>query len=196
MEKKNFLRATALVCVAAAALSLSACGISKTASNQKIVQNQAEEEYSASSTFSSDSLDFSGKDFDGKTVSAKDIFSKNKVTLVNVWSVTCPYCIDEMPDLAKLHTKLKDQNAGVLSVYAMSGYYSGDEEQKEAKDILSESKADFPVIIADDDFYNQVNVSAFPLSFLVDQNGKIISDPIYGAESMEEYQKTIQDHLK
>ena len=196
MEKKNFLRAAALVCVTAAAFSLSACGMNKTASSEKAVQNQAEEQLSASSTFKSDSLDFSGKDLDGKTVNAKDVFSKNKVTLVNVWSVSCPYCIDEMPDLAKLHTKLKDQNAGVLSIYDMSGYYSEEEEVKEAKDILSESKADFPVIVAGSDFHQQINVNAYPLSFLVDQNGKIIGDPIYGAESMEDYQKVIDAHLK
>ncbi len=196
MEKKNWIRAAALVCVTAAAFSLSACGINKTTSNQKIVEDKMEEEYSASSTFLSENLNFTGKDLDGKTVNAKDVFSKNKVTFVNVWSVSCPYCIDEMPDLEKLHTKLKDQNAGVLSVYVMSGYYPEDEEIKEAKDILSESKADFPVIVAGDDFYNQVNVNAFPLSFCVDQNGKIVGDPIYGANSVEEYQKAIESHLK
>ncbi len=195
MEKKHFIRAGALVCAIAAVLTLSACSLSVN-ENQNAPSEQTSSDESAEATFVSRNLDFTGKDLDGKSVKSSDVFSKNKITLVNVWSVTCPYCIDEMPDLAKLHTKLKEKNAGVLSAYAMSEMYSQDEEIKEVKDILSESKADFPLIIIGNDFYNQINIAAYPLSFLVDQNGKIIGDPIYGARSMDEYQKIVEAQLK
>jgi thiol-disulfide isomerase/thioredoxin len=44
---------------------------------------------------------FSSEDLGGKAV-ANSIFACNKLTVANFWTIWCPPCIREMPDLGKL----------------------------------------------------------------------------------------------
>lgn len=43
---------------------------------------------------------------DGEEISLSDY--KGKITFLNFWATTCPYCIDEMPDLEAFYNKYKD----------------------------------------------------------------------------------------
>lgn len=51
--------------------------------------------------------DFSAQDFDGNAVT-KDIFADHDLTMVNLWTTTCGYCIEEMPVLNDLRKEFQD----------------------------------------------------------------------------------------
>ena len=54
---------------------------------------------------------------DGKTGSLDDL--KGKWTFLNFWSISCPPCYKEMPDLVKLYDELRADNFELIGV-AMS----------------------------------------------------------------------------
>lgn len=61
--------------------------------------------------------DFSAQDFDGNAVS-KDIFADYDLTMVNLWTTTCSYCIEEMPILNELRKEFQDDGVrfNIISV--------------------------------------------------------------------------------
>jgi 16S rRNA G966 N2-methylase RsmD len=52
---------------------------------------------------------FEARDLDGNTVTSEALFGSNRVTLVNVWGTWCPYCVQEMAELAEIHTRLQEK---------------------------------------------------------------------------------------
>ena len=58
---------------------------------------------------------FTGKDLDGNDASSDELFSKNKVTVMNFWFTTCKPCVGELGDLEDL----------MLTVIKEHGYLLG-----------------------------------------------------------------------
>ena len=56
--------------------------------------------------FTGNTVSFETVDIDGNKVSSADIFSKHKLTMVNIWGTFCGPCIREMPDLEELRARL------------------------------------------------------------------------------------------
>ncbi|RYG26483.1 redoxin domain-containing protein [bacterium] len=52
--------------------------------------------------------DFTAKTLDGKTVSLASLLKKNKAVVLNFWFTTCGYCLYEMPEMDRLHRRLKE----------------------------------------------------------------------------------------
>ena len=52
---------------------------------------------------------FKGKDLDGNDVNSDELFSKNKVTVMNFWFTTCKPCVGELGDLEKLNKELAEK---------------------------------------------------------------------------------------
>ena len=55
-------------------------------------------------------------DLDGNTVNTADIFAENKLTMVNIWATFCGPCINEMPELEKIHQEYAEEGAGVIGL--------------------------------------------------------------------------------
>jgi thiol-disulfide isomerase/thioredoxin len=51
---------------------------------------------------------------DGNPVSFSDF--KGKIVFINFWTTWCPDCVYEMPDIEKLHTKIKNPDFIILAV--------------------------------------------------------------------------------
>ena len=51
---------------------------------------------------------FKGKDLDGNDVNSDELFSNNKVTVMNFWFTTCKPCVGELSDLEELNKALLD----------------------------------------------------------------------------------------
>ena len=88
--------------------------------------------------------------------------------LINFWSVSCPPCFEEIPDLAKAHENLDNPGLTVIGV-AMS-YDRPDSVLETAK----KSKIPYPVSF---DLDRQIEkafggIGIIPSSFLVTPNGK------------------------
>ena len=59
---------------------------------------------------------FATTDLDGNPVTAEEIFSENKVTMVNLWGTFCGPCINEMPDLEVLNGRLADKGCAMIGI--------------------------------------------------------------------------------
>ena len=145
------------------------------------------------------SFSFSTKDLNGNEVTS-EIFSKNKITMVNIWGTFCPPCIREMPGLAKLNEKNKDRGVEVvgLVIDLIDPYGRILLQQKRDADIIIEATgANYTHILPDRDMLIGLlrNVQAVPATFFVDKNGKIIGQIYLGARSQRDWQKIIDKLL-
>lgn len=176
-KSKLFLAALA----AASVLSLAACGSDKTAESSK------------SNVFST----METTDLNGNKVTGAD-FSKNKLTLVNVWSSGCTPCVQELPVLDKLNKEYASKGVSIKGLYFDLAAELSEETRKEIDDILTDTKAEFQQLLFSKDMRNSdifKNIDAIPVTYLIDSKGNII-DTIDSSSDYEGWKKIIEDGLK
>lgn len=124
--------------------------------------------------------DFSTVDMEGNTVT-EEIFADYDLTMVNIWATWCGYCIEEMPELAKLK-KMLPSNVNLITICDDAVY-----EPELTSQILKESGANFQTLKTTDEMYAQLlnNVYAFPTTIFLDNNGLPVTQPLTGVPSME-----------
>ena len=87
-----------------------------------------------------------------------------------------------MPILEQLQDQLGSQGVGVLGVNVETA--SDEELKKEAQEILSKQGVTYSNIAIDPDTDGAKvanGIMAFPTTFLVDQNGNVIGEPMRGS---------------
>ena len=69
-------------------------------------------------------------------MSSDELFSKNKVTVMNFWFTTCKPCVGELGDLENLNKELAEKGGQVVGVnsFTLDG---NKDEIADAKDVLS-----------------------------------------------------------
>lgn len=105
------------------------------------------------------------KDVNGDTVVKKDY--TGQVTVVNFWATWCPPCVQEIPSLNRLKTKMSKFPFELISInYA--------EDTQTIKDFMKEVNVEFPVLLDQEGkFAQQWNVITYPSTFVIDPQGKI-----------------------
>lgn len=102
---------------------------------------------------------------------------KGKVVIVNFWATWCPPCVEEIPSLNRLRKKMVGKNFELISVN-----YS--ESPERVREFMKQVRVDFPVLLdLDGQTSAQWNVIAFPSTFIIAPNGKIV----YGVNSAIEW---------
>lgn len=93
---------------------------------------------------------------------------KGRWVLVNFWATWCPPCLEEMPDLQRLHEARKD-----LVVIGIAMQYRDPEYVKKfAEDML----VSYPIVLGDERIARQVGpVPGLPTSYLYDPSGKQVA---------------------
>ena len=110
----------------------------------------------------------------GNAVSA-DIFKDYDVTMINIFTTWCGYCIEEMPELNTLYSQLP-KKANLIGICA-DAY----EKPDDLVAIVDYFELKFPVLKMTDDQVDKIyNVLGYPTTIFVDKNGKLL-DVITGA---------------
>ena len=125
---------------------------------------------------------FKGKDLDGNDVNSDELFSKNKVTVMNFWFTTCKPCVGELGDLEKLNKELAEKGGQVVGVNSFTLDGKKD-EVADAKDVLSKKGVTYKNIWFKSDSEAgkfTSNLYSFPTTYVIDQNGNIVGEPIMG----------------
>ena len=91
---------------------------------------------------------------------------RNKPVFLNFWGTWCPPCIKEWPSIQRLYDKRKESVDFVL--IAMK-----DDEAKVRK-FLKDNNYTVPVYIAQSPISEKILPIAFPTTFLLDKNGRIL----------------------
>jgi len=90
-----------------------------------------------------------------------------KVVFVNNWASWCPPCISEMPSIAELKAKLKDEDV----VFVMVSF---DEDHAKAMKFIEKKGYDF------DQYFPGRNypfvTSSIPVTFILDKAGKVVME--------------------
>lgn len=114
--------------------------------------------------------DFQFIDTSGRTMLLSDL--KDKVVLINIWSVDCIYCVQEMSILEKAYEGLRNLGLVVL------GINNGDATGR-VKNFLSKRTITFEIIL-DPDVYASTLYEAryLPTTYIIDKTGKIMVEKI------------------
>lgn len=182
IKKKNFL----VVLVVMLCLSMSGCIQHNTTSTT------AGKALSAFSSFPTEIATFSTVDLDGNPVD-NEIFSKADLTVVNFWGTYCNPCINELPDLGKW-SKSMDDNVQMVGIVVDAKSFESD-ECTTAKEIRKKTGATYTHLIAGSEFDEIIDeLVGVPTTFLVDKDGKIVGEPIVGAD-VDGYKKAVKAYF-
>jgi len=110
-------------------------------------------------------------DAKGKTHHLQDY--KGKWVLVNFWATWCPPCLEEMPELQKLHETRKD-----LVVIGIAMDY------KDPKYVISfadDLLVTFPIVLGNQKIASQIgSISGLPTTFLYSPQGNLATQHVGG----------------
>ena len=136
---------------------------------------------------------FEGQDLDGNPVDSATLFSNNAVTVVNFWFTTCKPCVGELPDLEVLHQELAKKGGAVIGINAFT-LDGSTKDTNEAKSVLEQQGVTYQNIwfaSNSDAGLFTAGLYAFPTTYVVDRNGRIVGDPIVGAISSDAQMKKL-----
>ena len=123
---------------------------------------------------------FSIVDSKGKTHRLQDY--KGKWVLVNFWATWCPPCLEEMPDLQKLHEKRKD-----VVVIGIAMEYT---DPKYVLSFADDLLVTFPIVLGNAQIAAQIGrIRGLPSTYLFSPQGKLATHHV-GAltyQSVERY---------
>jgi thiol-disulfide isomerase/thioredoxin len=98
-----------------------------------------------------------------------------KAALINVWATWCQPCVEEFPDLVRLHRAYADRGLRLVLVSA-----DFEDERDAVLEFLKKQEASFPSYLKDqkdEDFIDGIDArwsGALPASFVVDRSGAIV----------------------
>ena len=66
---------------------------------------------------------------------------------------------------------------------------------EDAKDIVRDTGVTYPILISSKEVRDFAELEAYPTTYLVDANGKLLVDPIIGSHSKAEWEEIITNAL-
>lgn len=142
---------------------------------------------------------FSTLDLYGNPVD-KGIFASYKVTVVDVWGTYCNPCISAMTTLAKIYKEYEPQGVNVIGL--VSDVQSADYVPKKdyimkAMEITDKTGASFTHILFSQNIVSGVgkDIIAIPASFIVDSEGKLITEISYGSHTEEQWREILNAYI-
>ncbi|PKO25500.1 MAG: redoxin [Betaproteobacteria bacterium HGW-Betaproteobacteria-8] len=96
---------------------------------------------------------------------------KGKIVIVNFWATWCPPCLEEMPELSRLHTEYQDKGVVVLGI-------SSDELEK-IREFAQQTPVSYPLLSGDVDAMNVSeslgnNMGVLPYTAIISADGSIV----------------------
>ena len=134
-------------------------------------------------------LEFETIDLDGNVVKSADLFKDNAVTMVNLWGTWCSNCINEMAELAQLHTRLQEKGCGIVGLeYELKPIETMADT---ARAVMTANGTTYPNTIMPQGDPILSQFGSFPTTLFVDSEGKILTYPIVGA-AVDRYEPTVE----
>lgn len=138
-------------------------------------------------------LSFETTDLEGNPINAQQIFSQNKITMINIWGTTCGPCIKELPELEKMNKEFKEKGGAVVGLVS-DVPVDNNMYLQEAKDIIKDTGVTFLNLKAWEGFENDLEAVGTPTTYFVDSHGKLIGTPILGAH-VDKYKEKMEEYL-
>ena len=136
------------------------------------------------------------EDINGNKVDSS-IFSKYRISVINVWNTGCTPCVDEIPTLDKLNKEYEKKGVSIKGLLLESGVGLNDEEKKTVEDILKKAKSTYQQLTVSEDMLQDKTLilQSFPTTFFVDKDGNIV-DSIEGSNDYDGWKAKIDEVLE
>ncbi|MBQ6470284.1 MAG: redoxin domain-containing protein [Lachnospiraceae bacterium] len=141
-------------------------------------------------------ISFETVDLEGKPVRSEEIFSENKITMVNLWGTYCGPCIREMPDLEVLRGRLEEKDCAVIGVILDVWDVNDSEMTGYADEIISQAGVTYRNLIPWDSIMEDLPCEFIPTTFFIDSEGHILGEAAVGARGADEYEALIDALLE
>lgn len=123
-----------------------------------------------------------------------------KVILLNVWSAQCAPCLAEMPVLARVFEKHKNDNSIALLGLCLTGE-DGDAASalKTATEVVRKKQVEYSNLLwtgKGEALFDRFNVLGTPTTIFVSADGKVLGDILEMPENAEQAREAIEKGLE
>ena len=175
------------------ASNLSEAGEASEAADETAHGDHAAE--TAGQTGAGSAISFETTDLDGNPVSSADIFSRNRLTMVNIWGTFCGPCINEMPDLEILNQRLGNKGCGLVGVVIDAGGDYQMEVIRAAEEIIGDTGVSYLNLLPWEGIDDQFPAQYIPTTYFVNANGNIVGEAAVGSRGADDYEALIDEAL-
>ena len=136
-------------------------------------------------------LTFTTTDVEGNPVTSEELFGQHEITMLNLWTSQCHFCIEELPDLEEINGRLADKDCAIVGLLL-----DGDDPEalELGKEILAENGVTYTVLVPPENVDELFDVNAFPTSFFVNRDGVVVGEPVEG-KMVDVYEPAIDSLL-
>lgn len=157
---------------------------------QQEVEEEVEQEETEDSRIKA--LDFTLYDQYGNVHKLSDY--KGKIIFLNFWATWCPPCRNEMPHIEAIYNEYGKNNEEVVILGVAAPNLGSEGSEEGVINFLNEEGYTFPVLMdtKGESLVYAYGISAFPTTFIIDQEGYITSY-VPGAMSKESMEQLIDN---
>ncbi len=139
---------------------------------------------------------FTCQDMDGNTVS-EAVFSKSKITMVNVWATYCNPCLREMPGLGELAGEYELGEFQIIGIISDVMEGADAAAMDNAAALIEMTGASYTHLLLNESVYYALltEVTAVPTTFFVNENGEVV-DTVIGAMEKSAWEEKINALLE
>lgn len=138
------------------------------------------------------------EDIHGQRQDMGDYIGNGRWVIVNVWSPTCSFCVQELPHVERLNARHRDDNVVVLGVtldYPSFGYGRMDV----IRDFLSRHPLEYPIFLADLDSASELignRLVGIPLTAIFHPDGRVLArwPGNINVPEIEDFMENYQDY--
>ena len=136
-------------------------------------------------------IKFETTDFYGEPVNSEDLFASHKVTMVNIWTTWCGYCVQEMPELETLSHKFEEKDCAIVGLL-----FDGITEKAlaDAQAIIDDTQVTYPILLPWDGYEYLYPLEGYPTSIFIDSEGRMVGSPVVGAR-IDMYEAALEEAL-
>lgn len=124
----------------------------------------------------------------GDTLSLSDF--KGDLVLMDFFFVSCPACIEILPDLKKLHEKYKDSGLHIIGLDKI-------DSQKILEYFIGRHGIEYPVLLSNWQVDEAYCISGYPTTYLIGRDGKVLFSHVggYNHATLERLDSIIRQQL-
>lgn len=103
-----------------------------------------------------------------------NIYFKDKIVVLDLWTTSCTVCFEKFPEFEKFYNK--NTQRGDMAIYAV-GIPNRWQEQSDIESVIFKMDYDFPFIISENDFQHykeKYNINGVPAIIVLNKSGEIV----------------------